>query len=190
MGSDVPSTNQHRGPVKPDAGRRRAALICAFPRSLAVPIPDSGTVVGRAWLAERGLADTEVSGAHLKVDRAGGTLRVADAGSRNGTWVNGCRLAPGDRVPPQDGAVLRLGKTLFVYREHLLGSFEPAPPAFGLLVGPFGLRSVTETIEGLSRSRPANVLIEGETGVGKELAARAVAKALGREDPFGAVNVA
>jgi hypothetical protein len=189
MAKDVPSTSQHRGPIQPEGGRRRPALVCAFPRAVAVALPDSGTVIGRTWLAERGLADTEVSGGHLRIDRAGGVLRVADAGSRNGTWVNGARLAPRDLTPLEDGAVLRLGRSIFVFREELQGSFEPAPPVFGL-VGPYGLRSVVQLLEGLSRGRPSNVLIEGETGVGKELVARAVAGALGRETPFAAVNVA
>ncbi len=186
---DAPSTSEHRGPVQPEGGRRRPALVCAFPRPVALALPDSGTVVGRAWLAERGLADTEVSSGHLRIDRAGGALRVADAGSRNGTWVNGSRLAPRDLTPLEDGAVLRLGRTLFVFREELQGSFEPAPPVGGL-VGPFGLRAVAEMLAGLPRSRPGNVLIEGETGVGKELVARAAAASLGRETPFAAVNVA
>jgi MoxR-like ATPase len=189
MPKDVPSTLQHRVPQKPEGGRRRAALVCAFPHARAVALPDSGTVIGRAWLAEHGLADTEVSSGHLRVDRAGGALRVADAGSRNGTWVNGARLAPRDLTPLDDGAVLRLGRTLFVYREELAGSFEPAPPVGGL-AGPFGLRGVTEPLAGLARSRPSNVLVEGETGVGKELVAHATAAALGREKPFAAVNVA
>jgi hypothetical protein len=189
MPRDVPSTSEHRGPAQPEAGRRRPALVCAFPRARAVALPDSGTVVGRAWLAEHGLADTEVSSGHVRVDRAGGALRVADAGSRNGTWVNGSRLAPRDLTPLEDGAVLRLGRTLFVFREELLGSFEPAPPVGGL-VGPYGLRAVAGPLSGLARGRPANVLIEGETGVGKELVARAAAAALGRAAPFAAVNVA
>jgi hypothetical protein len=189
MAKDVPSTSQHRGPIQPEVGRKRPALVCAFPRSIALAVPDSGAVVGRAWLAERGLADTEVSSAHLRVDRAGGVLRVADAGSRNGTWVNGARLAPRDLTPLDDGAVLRLGRTIFVFREELLGAFEPAPPLHGL-IGPHGLRAVAREVQGLTRSRPSNVLVEGETGVGKELVARAVAAALGRESPFAAVNVA
>jgi MoxR-like ATPase len=189
MGRDVPSTSEHRGPEKPSGARRRPALVCAFPRAAALALPDSGTVVGRAWLAERGLADTEVSSSHLRIDRAGGGLRVADAGSRNGTWVNGSRLAPADRVPLGDGAVVRLGRTLFVYREELAGSLDPAAPVGGL-VGPYGLRGVTEPIAGLPRSRPGNVLVEGETGAGKELVARAAAAALGRATPFAAVNVA
>jgi DNA-binding NtrC family response regulator len=163
--------------------------VCAFPRSLALALPDSGTVIGRAWLAEQGLADTEVSGSHVRIDRAGGSLRVADAGSRNGTWVNGARLGPEDLVSLDDGGVLRLGRTIFVARDHLPGSLEQAPPV-GALVGPYGLRTVAHALAGLARSHPRNVLIEGETGVGKELLARAVAAAVDRDEPFGAINAA
>lgn len=192
MAKELPTTSAHRGPVQPEGGRRRPALVCAYPQPTALALPDSGAVIGRAWLAERGLADTEVSTAHLRIDRAGGALRIADAGSRNGTWVNGARLAPRDLTPLENGSVLRLGRTLFVFREELQGSFEPAPPVGGL-VGPYGLRGVAEAVAGLARpgqSHPSNVLIEGETGVGKELVARAVAAALGRAAPYAAVNVA
>ena len=197
MKTDTQSTSEHRGPAPPETSRRQAALLCAFPKPRALAIPGSGSVVGRSWLAENGLADSEVSGKHLRIDRAGGGLRVANAGSRNGTWVNGARLAPRDLTPLEDGAVVRVGRTLLVYREALLGPLDPAAALSGL-VGPFGLRSVTATLESLARlasegkgrSRSANVLVEGETGAGKELVARAVAAALGREKPFAAVNVA
>jgi len=188
MPADASSTVEHRGPTRPKAGARRPALVCAFPRAIALPLPDSGSVVGRDWLAQNDLADNEVSGAHLQIDRAGGVLRVADAGSRNGTWVNGHRLGPGERTPVDDGAVLRMGRTLFVYRDKLRGSFEPAPPV-GELVGPFGLRDVAETVAGLADSQPQNVLVTGETGTGKELVARAVASACGRGHALAAVNV-
>jgi MoxR-like ATPase len=189
MSKDLPTTSAHRGPAQPEGGRRRSALVCAFPRPTAIALPDSGTVIGRAWLAERGLADTEVSSGHLRIDRAGGALRVADAGSRNGTWVNGSRLAPRDLTPLSPGAVLRLGRTIFVYREELQGSFDPAPPVGGL-VGPYGLRGVTMPVAAHAPRHALNVLVEGETGVGKELVARAAAAALGRAAPFAAVNVA
>lgn len=189
MSGDAPSTVEHRGPSLPKAGPRRPALVCAHPRPVALAVPDSGSVVGRDWLQKHGLADTEVSGAHLEIDRAGGVLRVSDAGSRNGTWVNGQRLPPRERTPLADGATLRMGRTLFVYREKLAGSFEPAPPV-GELVGPWGLRAVAEAIEGLRKTEAGNVLVHGETGTGKELVARAVAAAFGREKKLGAVNVA
>ena len=189
MTKDMPSTSVHRGPVQPGGGRKGGVLICAFPTPKAVALPDSGTVIGRSWLAERGLADTEVSNAHLRIDRRGGGLHAADAGSRNGTWMNGERLEPNSLVPLEDGAVMRIGRTLLVAREPFDGELEPAPP-IGELVGPFGLRAVARALSGLSQSASDNVLVEGETGVGKELVARAVARALGRETPFAAVNVA
>ncbi len=190
MAKEAPgSTSEHRGPAAPAGDRRRPALVVAYPRPLAIELPDSGVAVGRAWLAENGAPDTEVSGAHLKIDRRGGGLRVADAGSRNGTWVNGARLSARDLTPVEDGATLRVGRTIFVYREALEGPFAPEPATFGL-VGPYGLRSVTRALTAFARTRPSNILVEGETGVGKELVARAVAAALGRDKPFAAVNVA
>jgi DNA-binding NtrC family response regulator len=60
----------------------------------------------------------------------------------------------------------------------------------GGLVGPYGLRGVAFPVAGLAQRHALNVLIEGETGVGKELVARATAAALGRATPFAAVNVA
>lgn len=164
-------------------------LVCAFPRPLALTLPDSGSTVGREWLASNGLADSEVSGAHIKFDRAGGVLKIADAGSRNGTWINGCKLAKGELTPMDDGATLRLGNTLFVFREGLSGPLEPAAPV-GELVGPFGLRSVADAITALAASKPGNVLVEGETGTGKELVAQALAAAFGRAQKVAAVNVA
>src|SRR5262245_53799798 len=155
MAKDVPSTSVHRGPARPQGGRRRAALVCAFPTPIAVALPDSGTVIGRAWLADQGIADTEVSGAHVRFDRRGGVSRVADAGSRNGTWVNGSKLGPSDVVPLEDGAVLRLGRTLLVARDRLQGPFEPAAPV-GELVGPFGLRAFAEIVAALPGTRPDN----------------------------------
>jgi transcriptional regulator with PAS, ATPase and Fis domain len=189
MGKDVPSTQAHRAPARPPAARRRPVLVGVFPAQRALPLPDSGAVVGRAWLAEAGLPDTEVSSAQLRFDRSGGTLRVADAGSRNGSWLDGTRLPPDELVPVTDGAVLRIGRTLLVHRAALEGALEPAPP-LGDLVAPFGAREAAAALAALPATGPRNVLVEGETGVGKELLARAVAAALGRATPFGAVNVA
>lgn len=189
MSGDLPTTSQHRGPVKPQNMRQRPALVCAFPRPFAVALPEGGVTLGRSWLAEQGRVDSEVSNEHLRIERSNGRFSLLDAGSRNGTWVNATRLAPGERTALDEGAVLRIGRTLLVFREHLRGSLEPSPVAAGL-VGAFGLREVEQALGDLARSAPDTVLIEGETGVGKELVAHAVAAALGREAPFAAVNVA
>ncbi len=183
------STSVHRGPARRDGAPCRPVLVCVYPRALALAVPDSGSEVGRAWLAERDLPDREVSSAHLRWHRAGGAVCVVDLDSRNGTWIDGTRIDTGEKVPLCDGAVLRIGKSLFVFRERLDGPLQAADD-IGDLVGPFGLRELGRSVEGLSRAQPTNVLLEGETGVGKELAARALAASLGRAHPFAAVNVA
>ena len=126
---------------------------------------------------------------HASFSRPGGGGHVQDAGSRNGTWINGVRAPQGERVPLPDGSVLRMGKTLMIVRDAFAGSFQPGAP-IGELVGPFGLRACRYAIDRIVRQRPGTVLIEGETGTGKELAALAVAHALGRAQPYGTVNVA
>src|SRR5512133_2488513 len=116
MVKESAETSEHRGPVQPQEGRRRPALVCAFPRPLAVELPTSGVTIGRAWLTKHGLVDSEVSSTHLRLERRGGAVQVTDTGSRNGTWVNGSRLSSRDLTPLEDGAVLRIGRTLFVFR--------------------------------------------------------------------------
>ncbi len=189
MVKESAETSEHCGPVQPLEGRRRPALVCAFPRPVAIELPSSGVSIGRGWLAQHGLVDSEVSSAHLRLERQGGSTQVRDAGSRNGTWVNGSRLSPHDLTPLEDGAVLRIGRTLFVYRRELDGALIPGPSLEGL-VGPFGLRALVNFVMGLDRNRPGTILVEGETGVGKELVAHAIATALGRAERFAAVNVA
>ena len=183
-------TEEHERPSSASLGSAgRPALVVAYPTAAALEPPPSGVTVGRDWLANAGLSDGRASAAHLKFSRGGGVLAVEDVGSRNGTWVDGERIAPNDRRPLADGAVLRLGRTVLVFREDLRGGLGPSPPLGGL-VGPYGLRAAAEAVAGLAHRPPRNVLVEGETGTGKELATRLVATSLGRAKPFAVVNVA
>ncbi len=181
------STRTHRAPVARAARDERPALVMAFPVSTAAPLP-AAEPVGRAWLAALGVSDSEVSGKHFAVVRQrGGAVQVVDAGSRNGTWVDGARLSGGEAVTLSDGAILRIGRSVFVYRERFRGAFAASPP-LGRMVGPYGLREVERTLEAWRGAPPLNVLIVGESGTGKELAAEQVARTLGRGSPV-AVNV-
>ena len=139
---------------------------------------------------EGGHLDNEISKEHFALSRTGGVLRIEDLGSSNGTLIDGHSIAPRSPAPLHDGAVLRLGRSLFVFREALLGPLEPDRPVDGLS-GPWGLRPVREALLGLSSARSKAVLVLGETGTGKELVAAAAAKALGRAGKsFCSVNVA
>jgi transcriptional regulator of acetoin/glycerol metabolism len=181
-------TADHVDPQLPASRQPEPALVAAFPQLSVLSVP-LGQPVGRDWLAEHGLVDAEVSAAHLQFDRTRQGLVVRDTGSRNGTWWNGAPLAPGPERPLAEGTILRIGRTLLVFRGGLLGEREPAPP-LGQLVGPFGLRRVRANVTALAARVPRNVLLEGETGTGKELAASMLAEALGRSEPFAPVNVA
>jgi transcriptional regulator with PAS, ATPase and Fis domain len=165
-------------------------LLCAFPTQVALKLPTKGAVVGRAWLSDAGVRDTKVSAEHLRFSREEGRVYVEDAGSRNGTWVGGVRVPRGERALVADGAVLRLGRTLLVYRASFAGELSPALP-IGRLVGPWGLGEVRARLAELSRRPERNVLIEGATGTGKELLAAAVIHALGRtKKPSASINIA
>jgi pSer/pThr/pTyr-binding forkhead associated (FHA) protein len=80
--------------------------------------------------------DRDVSRTHAELERVGGVWTVSDEGlSRNGTFVNGSRVASRQRL--RDGDVLRMGSTVVVFRDPRsagfsdtrMGSPELAPPA-------------------------------------------------------------
>jgi len=67
--------------------------------------------VGRSSeTAEIVLETDEVSREHATFRFEGGRLSIQDDGSRNGTWVGGEQLVPGQRAALAGGAVVRIGK--------------------------------------------------------------------------------
>ena len=83
--------------------------------------------VGRAPACDVCLSwDTAVSGVHAELERLADDWAVVDDGlSRNGTFVNGERLAGRRRLA--DGDMLRLGDTVLAYRAPLHVVQETAP---------------------------------------------------------------
>lgn len=184
------TTEEYQVPSGGQAPRGRPALLCSFPRDVAVSLPDPGEIVGRAWLDRMGVRDTKSSGEHLRFSRGEGRFFVEDVGSRNGTWVDGQRIPARQRAAIDDGAIVRLGCTALVFRASFAFALSPAP-RIGKLVGPWGLGDVRAQLEALPKKRERNVLVEGATGTGKELIAAAVILALGRaKKRWATINVA
>jgi hypothetical protein len=72
-------------------------------------------LVGRSSLAQLRLADPGVSSEHAVVSWDGRAWEVRDLGSRNGTTVDGRRLASGERAPLARGAVVAFGPAAIAF---------------------------------------------------------------------------
>ncbi len=134
---------------------------------------EKGLVVGTHKKASFHLKDRSVSRRHVELSLAEDGVRVCDLGSTNGILVGGSRIS--DAVVPL-GSTLVLGETELVIREMV--ERYPLPLSrrrrFGDLIGSSAaMRQVYALLERAAEV-DMTVLIEGETGTGKELAARAL----------------
>ena len=137
--------------------------------SLVKPITKIGKKEGNDFI----VSDGTVSRKHLAIEYSSDTFVLKDMGSTNGTYVNGTRvkeayLLPGDRI--------KIGNTVleFVAFEEKV-QIEPSEnDSFGSMVGAsLKMRQIFGILEKISPSL-ATVIVEGETGTGKELVARAI----------------
>jgi transcriptional regulator with GAF, ATPase, and Fis domain len=137
--------------------------------------------------------DRWMSGSHAQLTKVLGRWVVEDAGSKNGTFVNGHKI---QNVVLADGDLVELGHTFFLYRdavptldeepEHLEASAlgRTAP---GLMTMAPDLAREFALLGQVARS-PVAVVIRGDSGTGKELVARAVHALSGRPGAFVAMN--
>jgi len=133
-----------------------------------------------------------VSSRHATVARTGDNYEVTDLGSTNGTIVDGVVAHP--TVKLHEGSLVFVGGHAAVFRvvsvnelaavmtelERPLGPVPTVNPALAVLCGK--LRKLAEASQ--------EILLTGETGVGKEVYANAIHRASGRTGRFVAINCA
>jgi DNA-binding NtrC family response regulator len=137
-----------------------------------------------------GFRDRHMSSRHLRLLREGRTFVAHDAGSKNGTFVNGTRI---DRTQLADGDVLRVGHTILLYRCDLEAPADIRQdlvaqaniPAFATLSPAFA--SDLDALARVARHEMA-VLLLGETGTGKEVVAAGLHALSLRRGPFVPVH--
>jgi len=149
-------------------------------------LPTVGTVtIGRAESADVRIDDLQASRSHARLT-IGDTLFVEDLGSINGTRVRDRPIARGERVPVQSGETIAIGSSVLIVHVRSQQSTERA--AQGAMDGPTyteaNLAAVTlehdnsmKAIYAVAERAAAgtiNVLILGETGVGKEVMAKTI----------------
>ncbi len=147
------------------------------PRAGTTAVMDGGTpgrlLVGTSDACDLRLEDREVSRRHLALELVGNRLSVVDLGSRNGTVV--------DHVAVREawlggGETIRIGSTTLgvVYDPEGKNPEVPFATGFGRMRGESrAMRRIYPLCHKLALAA-VPVLIEGETGTGKEVLAEAL----------------
>ncbi|MEO8698684.1 MAG: sigma 54-interacting transcriptional regulator [Kofleriaceae bacterium] len=157
-------------------------------RGRACRLAEHEVVIGTAAGCDLALSDDRVSARHVSVQAVESRFVVRDLESTNGTWYEGSRIT---EVTVPAGSTLLAGKTALRIEPEAQPLDLPPSQArrFGELVGEsLAMREVFAVLERVAGS-DATLLVEGETGTGKELVARAVHDASPRRrGPFVAVD--
>jgi DNA-binding NtrC family response regulator len=152
--------------------------------SITVDGSSAGRVyVGKGEGCELRLTDPSVSRRHLALEIEGDCLRVLDAGSTNGTFVGGTRIRD---CFLSGGETIRVGSiTLQVERRSATAARLSSATAFGRLRGASReMRRIYPVCERLAAT-VLPILVEGETGTGKEVLAESIHEASPRASgPF------
>lgn len=149
-----------------------------------VPPNEERVVVGTAEGCTITVDDLHVSRRHFALVSAYDRIELEDLGSSNGTWVNGVQVR---ECALRGGELVRAGETTF--RLESLGRRDvdraTSPTSFGRAIGrSHAMQRVFAACVKLAESS-VPLLIEAETGTGKELLAESIHQAGPRRDrPF------
>ncbi len=173
----------HEGATDRPAEAFRVSVLEGAERG-AAHVVSSSAFVGKSATCELRLADPKVSRRHVQLTAEPLGLRVTDLSSTNGVWLNHARVLEGFA---KTGDRIRLGDTLLGV--EAVEADEPVKTStrtrFGRVVG--ASTAMRRLFARCDQVAPTEipVLIEGETGTGKELVAEALHEAsLRAQKPF------
>jgi len=181
----VSITTDARGHAQKLVLRAAALRITSGPsQGRQLEIDRSPLVIGSHGSCDLRVEDPTVSSRHAELAFRPGGYLLRDLGSRNGILLGSFRV---EQLFLSPGMVLTLGRTQITVVDLDRRVEVPLSRAdrFGELVGrSVAMRDLFAQLEAAARS-DATVLLEGETGTGKELTAEALHQASHRaEGPF------
>jgi transcriptional regulator with GAF, ATPase, and Fis domain len=149
------------------------ALVLSGTHKGASKIVGGRLTIGKAADNDLVLTDDTVSRQHCEIVRAPDGLHVRDLDSTNGTKIDGTRIR---EAMVQPGSVLKVGEVEIQFRPTLQ-KIEVLPSdntSFGPAIGQsLAMRTIFGVLERIAPT-DATVLLEGETGTGKDVLARAI----------------
>jgi DNA-binding NtrC family response regulator len=164
-----------------------ATVLSGSSKGVTRPVGARMTI-GKAPDNDLVLGDDTVSRHHCELVRTGDGIQVKDLGSTNGTKIDGTRV---HEATIASGSVLKVGEIEIAFRP-VAQRLEVLPSDATEFEGVIGLALSMRTIFGiLERIAPtdATVLLEGETGTGKDVLARAIlARSPRASKPFVVVD--
>jgi DNA-binding NtrC family response regulator len=172
------------GTIQLRSNKIRIEVVHGPDAGVTADLPGPGARIGSGSDCDFVLTDRAVSRLHLLLRIEKNAIRVIDEGSRNGTTIDGTAVRDAYARPD---SLIRIGNSTLRLRmlsdivEHPLSSSDH----FGELRGrSVAMRLVFALLERVAPTG-STVLIEGETGTGKELVARGLHDASPRaDDPF------
>ncbi len=145
-------------------------------------------VVGADARADLVIDDPTLSKFHCELRIVDGVTFVRDLGSRNGTLVD---HVPVIEAPLRDGAILTLGRSQLRFEvgsRDVEVALSPRDTFGKLRGGSIAMRSIYPLLEAAAAST-STVLLQGESGTGKDLAAESIHLESARRDgPFVVVD--
>ena len=162
---------------------RRLEVVAGPDAGKKIELAQSSIMIGRTG-ADLTINDPKVSGLHCELRLQSDGYRVRDLGSTNGTHVKGVRVVDGF-IPP--GATIQIGKSAIVFDpldDSVTVPLWHEARLHSLIGGSAAMRQLFDMINRFAQS-DATVLIQGETGAGKEGVADAIHQCSPRRDgPF------
>ncbi len=160
-----------RARIEIDAAELR--IVSGPDRGVRMPLEASSIRIGTARECELVLHDPTVSARHAEIASTRRGYVVRDLGSKNGVRIGAVQV---ERAPLAAGQRIHIGETAIAIKA--LGGTRDVPLArpgqFGRVIAQsLRMRAVVATLEQLAGA-DATILLEGETGTGKEVAAESI----------------